>query len=206
LTNYDEVARASGLNSTRMLLDAGFSPGVLEDPDLMIPVDKVGRLLQASAIQSGNESFGLCMARSRLLSNMGPVGLLIRDQETLRDSLNLLVRYLALLNGAMTLEVDEQADTVLIRELLLAGRAHEPTRQRVELALGVMVRAIRQLIGRDWQPRMVCFEHAAPKDLSMHHLMFGPRVEFNQEFNYWLSVTLGRSCTGEFADPAMAVM
>ena len=203
LTNYDEVARASGLNSTRMLLDAGFSPGVLEDPDLMIPVDKVGRLLQASAIQSGNESFGLCMARSRLLSNMGPVGLLIRDQETLRDSLNLLVRYLALLNGAMTLEVDEQADTVLIRELLLAGRAHEPTRQRVELALGVMVRAIRQLIGRDWQPRLVCFEHAAPRDLSMHHLMFGPRLEFNQEFNCIVCAKADLDTRNEFADPAM---
>lgn len=117
LTNYEAVATASGLNCTRMLFDAGLSPGVLDEPDLMIPVDKVGRLLQASAMQSGNESFALCMARSRLLSNMGPVGLLIRDQETLRDSLNLLVRHLTLLNGAMTLEVDEQADTVLIREL-----------------------------------------------------------------------------------------
>jgi hypothetical protein len=64
LTNYAEVAQASGLNGARMLLDAGLSPGVLDEPDL-IPVDKVGRLLQASATQSGNESFGLCMARSR---------------------------------------------------------------------------------------------------------------------------------------------
>ena len=126
LTNYSEVAQASGLNGPRMLLDAGMSPGVLDEPDLMIPVEKVGRLLQASAEQSGNESFGLCMARSRLLSNMGPVGLLIRDQATLRDSLNLLVRHLALLNGAMTLELDEQADTVLIRELLLAGAPMSP--------------------------------------------------------------------------------
>ena len=204
LTNYEAVATASGLNCTRMLFDAGLSPGVLDEPDLMIPVDKVGRLLQASAMQSGNESFALCMARSRLLSNMGAVGLLIRDQETLRDSLNLLVRHLTLLNGAMTLEVDEQADTVLIRELLLAGRAHEPTRQRVELALGVIVRAIRQLIGRDWQPRRVCFEHAAPKDLSMHHLVFGPRVEFNQEFNCIICAKSDLDTRNEFADPAMA--
>ncbi|MBV8249478.1 MAG: AraC family transcriptional regulator, partial [Comamonas sp.] len=203
LTNYEEVARASGLNSTRMLFDAGLSPGVLSEPDLMIPVDKVGRLLQASVEQSGNESFALCMARSRRLSNMGPVGLLIRDQETLRDSLNLLVRYLALLNGAMTLDVDEQADTVVIRELLLAGRAHEPTRQRVELALGVMVRAIRQLIGHDWQPRLVCFEHGPPRDLAMHHQMFGPRVEFNHEFNCIVCAKADLDTRNEFADPAM---
>lgn len=203
LTNYDEVARASGLNSARMLLDAGLSLSVLEEPDLMIPVDKVGRLLHASAVQSGNESFGLCMARSRLLSNLGPVGLLIRDQETLRDSLKLLVRYLALLNGAMTLTVNEYENTVVIRELLLAGSAHAPTRQRVELALGVMVRAIRQLIGRGWQPHRVCFEHSAARDLSMHHQMFGSRVQFNHEFNCIVCARSDLDTRNEFADPAM---
>lgn len=83
LTNYSEVARAAGLDPARMLLDAGLSPNVLREPDLKIPVERVGRLLQASATMSGNESFGLCMAESRLLSNLGPVGLLIRDQATL---------------------------------------------------------------------------------------------------------------------------
>lgn len=204
LTNYQEVARASGLNGARMLFDAGLSPGVLDEPDLMIPVDKVGRLLQASATQSGNESFALCMARTRLLSNLGPVGMLVRDQETLRDSLNLLVRYLAVLNGAMTLSVEEHQDTVVIRELLLAGSAHEPMRQRVELALGVMVQAIRQLIGRDWQPRRVCFEHSAPRDLGMHHQIFGPRVEFGQEFNCIICARSDLDTHNKFADPAMA--
>ena len=122
LTNYAEVAMASGLDPSRMLLDAGLSPSVLSEPDLLIPVSKVGRLLQASAQQSGLESFGLSMARTRLLSNMGPVGLLIRDQETLRDALQVLVRHLTLLNGALSLTVEEDADTVLIRELLLTGK------------------------------------------------------------------------------------
>src|SRR5882762_9883413 len=93
LTNYSEVARAGGLDPARMLLHAGLSPRVECEPDLMIPVERVGELLQASALSSGNESFGLCMAESRMLSNLGAVGMLIRDQATLRDSLDLLVRY-----------------------------------------------------------------------------------------------------------------
>ena len=204
LTNYAEVAMASGLDPSRMLLDAGLSPSVLSEPDLLIPVSKVGRLLQASAQQSGLESFGLSMARTRLLSNMGPVGLLIRDQETLRDALQVLVRHLTLLNGALSLTVEEDADTVLIRELLLTGSAHEPTRQRVELALGVMVRAIRQLIGRDWQPRRVYFEHSAPRDLAPYTQMFGPRVSFGHEFNCIVCAKSDLDTRNEFADPAMA--
>lgn len=203
LTHYAEVAQASGLNPQRMLLDVQLSPHVLNEPDLMIPVDKVGRLLQESASRSGNESFGLCMASTRLLSNLGPVGLLIRDQQTLRDSLNLLVRYLATLNSALSLVIEETGDTVVLRERLLSSRAGEPTRQRVELAMGVMVRVIRQLIGRNWQPQRVHFEHAPPKDGRMHLRMFGQHVAFNQEFNGIVCTKADLDTCNEFADPAM---
>ena len=203
LTNYREVAQASGLDPVRMLLDADLSPSVLDEPDLMIPVERVGRLLQASATVSGNESFGLCMARSRLLSNLGAVGLLMRDQQSLRDSLKLLMRYQAFLNGALTLSIEESGNTVVIRELLMAGSTHQPTRQRVELALGVMVRLIRQLIGRDWQPRRVCFEHSAPRDLSVHSQLLGRNVEFDFEFNCIVCTRSDLDTRNEFADPAM---
>ena len=203
LTHYAEVASASGLNPVRMLLDVGLSPNVLQEPDLMIPNDKVGRLLQNSASQSGNECFGLSMANGRLLSNLGPVGLLIRDQETLRDSLNLLVRYLATLNSALSLVIEESGNTVILRERVLSGQAGEPTRQRVELALGVMVRVIRQLIGKDWQPRSVYLEHAAPHKLDMHARMFGPTVMFDQEFNGIVCTRGDLDTRNEFADPAM---
>ncbi|MEM5433196.1 AraC family transcriptional regulator, partial [Cupriavidus oxalaticus] len=175
LTNYSEVARAAGLDPLRMMYEAGINPSVLREPDLMIPVERFGRLLQASATMSGNESFGLSMAESRLLSNLGPVGMLIRDQATLRDSLGMLMRYQSILNGAKSLAVEECGGQVIIREVLIAGSAHQPTRQRVELAIGVMVRLIRQLIKADWQPLHVCFEHPAPRDLSTHQRFFGPK-------------------------------
>ena len=203
LTNYREVASASGLNPERMLLDAGLSPGVLDEPDLMIPVERVGRLLQASAEASGNECFGLGMARSRFLSNLGAVGLLMRDQATLRDSLELLMRYQAMLNGALTLVIEEDAHTVVIREVLIAGSTHQPTRQRVELALGVMVRAIRQLLASDWRPRRVCFEHGPPKDLAQHIQLFGHGVEFNREFNCIVCDRSDLDTRNPWADPAM---
>lgn len=203
LTNYSEVARAAGLDPVRMLLDAGLSPGVLREPDLMIPVERVGQLLQTSATLSGNESFGLCMAGSRLLSNLGAVGLLVRDQATLRDSLDVLMRYQALLNGALSLTVEECGERVIIREAVIAGGAHQPTRQRVELALGVMVQLIRQLLKPDWQPRRVCFEHPAPRDASTHQRFFGGCVEFDYDFNCIICAKDDLDARNPSADPAM---
>ncbi|SEA84746.1 AraC family transcriptional regulator [Paraburkholderia sartisoli] len=204
LTNYSKVARAAGLDPVRMLFDAGLSPGVLREPDLMIPAERVGQLLQASAAMSGNESFGLCMAESRLLSNLGAVGLLIRDQATLRDSLDMLMRYQALLNGALSLAVEECGELVIIREAIISGNAHQPTRQRVELALGVMVRLIRQLFKADWQPRRVCFEHPAPRDTSTHQRFFGRCVEFGYDFNCIICAKADLDARNPSADPAMA--
>ncbi|KAF7963419.1 AraC family transcriptional regulator [Cupriavidus sp. UYMU48A] len=203
LTNYSEVARAAGLDPVRMLYDAGLSPSALRDPDLMIPVERVGRLLQASATLSGNESFGLCMAESRLLSNLGAVGLLIRDQATLRDSLAMLMRYQGMLNGALSLAVEECGGLVIIREALTAGTAHQ-RRARVELALGVMVRVIRQLLKPDWAPRRVCFEHPAPRDLSTHERFFGPHIEFDYDFNCIICAKADLDARNPSADPAMA--
>lgn len=203
LTNYSEVALAAGLTPARMLLDAGLSPSVLHEPDLMIPVERVGRLLQASASMSGNESFGLCMAESRLLSNLGTVGLLIRDQATLRDSLYMLMRYRGLLNDALSLAIEESAGMVIIREEVMAGSAHQPTRQRVELALGVMVRLIRQLLGTSWQPRRVCFAHSAPRDLGTHLRLFGRCVEFDYDFNCITCAKTDLDARNPSADPAM---
>ncbi|MDS0858232.1 AraC family transcriptional regulator [Burkholderia pseudomultivorans] len=204
LTNYGEVARAAGLDPVRMLFDAGLNPSVLREPDLMIPVDRVGQLLHASATLSGNESFGLCMAESRLLSNLGAVGLLIRDQPTLRASLDLLMRYQALLNGALSLAIEECGERVVIREAIVAGKTHQPTRQRVELALGVMVRLIRQILEADWQPQRVCFEHPAPRDISTHLRFFGCSVEFDYDFNCIICAKADLDANNPSADPAMA--
>jgi AraC-like DNA-binding protein len=204
LTNYREVARAGGLDPDRMLVDAGLSPSVLSEPDLMIPVERLGRLLQASAAQSGNESFGLCMAESRMLSNLGAVGMLIRDQTSLRDSLDVLMRYQSLLNGSLSLMVEEAGGVVLVREEVKAGSAQQPTRQRIELAIGVMLRLMRQFLGAAWQPQRVCFQHPAPRDPGVHHRLFGRRVEFNADFNCIVCAKSDLDVRNPLADPAMA--
>ena len=53
-------------------------------------------------------------------------------------------------------------------------------------------------------PRRVCFEHAAPKNMTVHHQVFGARVEFNQEFNCIICAKSDLDTINEFADPAMA--
>jgi AraC-like DNA-binding protein len=203
LTNYEEVARAAGLDPLRMLANVGLGANVLREPDLRLPVEKVGQLLENSAVASRIESFGLRMAETRQLSNLGPVGLLIRDQPTLRDSLNVLMRYQVLMNGSLSLIIEESAGVVVIREEVIVGVA-QPVRQGIELAIGVMLRLMRHVLGAAWRPRRVCFSHAAPHDTSTHLRVFGHCVEFNHDFNGIVCAKAELDAPNPTADPAMA--
>lgn len=203
LKNYPEIAKAHGLDPLRMMVDAGLSPSVLDEPDLMIPADRVGQLLEASAQRCGDESFGLRMAETRYLSNLGPVGLVIRDQPTLRDSLSVLVRYHAALNGSLAVMIEESAGVVVIREEVLVG-SQVPVRQATELAIGVLLRLMRQVLGAEWNPRRVCFMHEAPRDTRAHLRVFGPCVEFKHDFNGIVCSRGELDTVNPSADPVMA--
>jgi AraC-like DNA-binding protein len=203
LTRYAEVAREAGLDPVRQLLDAGLDPVVLREPDLMIPTDRVRLLLEVSANRSGIEAFGLRMAQSRQLSNLGPVGMLVRDQPTLRDSIKVLMRYQSAMNGALAMLIEENGELAIIREELVA-RSTEPLRQAIELAIGVLYVTIRQMLGAAWRPRRVCFSHAAPHDPTDHYQFLGRSVEFGQKFNGIVCRTIELDTPNPQADPLMA--
>ena len=182
LTNYAEVARNAGLDPLRMVREFGLPPRCIDEPDLVIPIDSVRALLEASAERSGVEGFGLLMAEARRLSNLGPLGLLIREQPTLHLAMEAFVSYGRRLNDALMLTVEEAGDVVILREELVLGHAG-PVRQATELAIGVGFRMLRQFLGAGWRPRRVCFAHDAPRDRTVHERVFGRNVEFGHDFN-----------------------
>src|SRR4051794_36596405 len=107
LSHYAEVARHAGLDPAGMLREFGLPQRCLVDPELTIPIDSVRELLESSAERSGVEGFGLLMSEARRLSDLGPLGLLVREQPTLRLAVKAFVHYGKRLNEALLLEVEE---------------------------------------------------------------------------------------------------
>ena len=146
LTNYNEVARHLGLNPTPLLRRVGLNRALLSDPDQRVPARSVAQLLEESALESGCESFGLRMAESRQLSDFGAISLLLTHQRTLRDALRILVDYRHLLNESLALVVEDAGPSVILREELTTD-SEGPYRQATELAIGVLFRFCRTLLG-----------------------------------------------------------
>jgi len=205
LTNYAEIAREVGLDPRRMLAEFGLPARCLRELELKVPIDSVRALLEASAERSGVEAFGLRMAEARRLSDLGPLGLLMREQPTLRLAVETLARYGNRLNEALFLTVEDSGDVVVLREELIIGGSG-PIRQSTELAIGVAFRALRICLGSEWQPRRVCFAHDAPADRAVHERVFGRNVEFGHDFNGIVCARRDLEVPNPNADPGIARM
>ncbi|HUL64990.1 MAG TPA: AraC family transcriptional regulator [Burkholderiaceae bacterium] len=186
-----------------MLREFGLPQRCVADPDLMIPIDSVRQLLEVSAQRSGVEAFGLLMAEARRLSNLGPLGLLVREQPTLRGVVDACLKYGRRLNEALFLAIEEAADVVIVREEFIVGRSGS-VRQSTELALGVTFRILQAFLGPAWRPRRVCFAHKAPADRSVHRRVFGRNVEFVCDFNGIVCAGSDLERPNPNADPQLA--
>ncbi len=182
LYGYPELAASLGLNADAMLRRVGLAPQALNEADTPISADRVRQLLELSAETSGKEDFGLRLAAGRRLSNLGPISVVLREEPTALAALETLQRYLWLINASLRIQIDCYPHLVMIREELIANHA-DVMRQSVELAVGVMYRVLREILGPSWTPRRVCFAHRSPKELDRHTAFFGKSLEFSAEFN-----------------------
>ncbi|WP_201782604.1 AraC family transcriptional regulator [Pseudomonas sp. Leaf48] len=180
---FDDLAREGGLNPDAMLRQSGLNPRHLVDPDTPISALAVRHLLESSAAVSGIEDFGLRLARTRRLSNLGPLSVLMREAQTAREAIDSLCRYMRLVNASLLTTVEEHDDWSVVRLEVVLTEAHGSVRQVTELSMGVLYRSIAELLGPSWKPRSVCLEHRPPHGPTIHKTMFGGTVEFNADFN-----------------------
>src|SRR5262245_40592368 len=202
LTNYAELSRSLGLDPYRMLTISGLPAACLEDPELRVPIKAVVRLLEESAIRSGKADFGLRLAESRTVANLGALALLVREQPTIRKALDALSGYMFLHSDAWVVRIVEQEDLVIVNLIIDAGRP-APMRQSVELSLGFLHRSFQRLFREHWKPREVYFTHAAPDRTDVHRRFFGAAVRFGQDFNGIVCAARDLDVSVPAADQAM---
>src|SRR5262245_841159 len=203
LTNYVDVARSVGLDPYRQLRAAGLSRACLVDPDTMIRASAVGRLLETSAQDAGIEDFGLRMAETRRPSILGPIGLVLQEEPTLRKALESLRRYLRLHSDSLELRIEEEEDTAIIREERIA-QARVTARQVSNLTIGALHRILHSLVEAAWKPERVCFSHGAPTSTAAYVRFFGCPVEFRCDFNGIVCTSKDLDARLPRADPVMA--
>ena len=181
LKDFPEMARSVGLNPDALLAEVGIDRRAFGDAEMRIPARSIGQLYELAAKKSGIESFGVRLAETRNIAILGPIGLLVREESTVRHGLEAMISFSALHNEAIGLHLDGVEDqAILWMEYLFARPV--PFRQGVELIVGVLYRVLKSLVGPDLMAT-VCFTHEPPAKRTDHHRLFGPRVDFRCNYN-----------------------
>jgi AraC-like DNA-binding protein len=182
IRGFKDLVAASGHDPLILVQMAGLTPACLVEDELRIPMAAIVRLLDTSAKLTGINDLGLRIAMQRSYSTIGPLGLLIREQPTVRDVINTLADYMWMQVEGLhiaVLETDESA--ILTVELLDLHGAQ--IRQTIELTLGVITGVVRRFIGRSWRPQMLTFRHRRPASVKLHTEFFGSTPLFEQDQN-----------------------
>jgi AraC-like DNA-binding protein len=182
LTKYEEVALSVGINPNQLLHSVGLSPSLLAEQDAWISSERFFALLEESAQAAGIEDFGLRIAETRRLSNLGAIALAVREEPTIREALALYVAHAHLQNEALLMKVKEMKEVATISVSLTTDKINS-VRQSIELGVGVLHRLLCELFHGGWTPVHVCFMHSAPVHMAAHRRVFGPTVEFNCDFD-----------------------
>lgn len=206
LTHYVEVARFVGLDPYRMLREFRISPAALGDPDAMLNSGAVADLLEASAKESGCDSFGLLMAESRTLASLGPISLLLAHQPTAREVLDALIEYQGVMNEVVSLDLEDsrQGDTKGLAILRVGYANGYDGRQAIELLMAVICRMVSELVSGRWHPDLAYFRHSAPADLSHHMRLFQCPLVFDADFNGLVSAESALDVPNPAAESVMA--
>ncbi len=203
LTGFADLARSLGLDPFRLAASAGVPADALTSPDLKIPAASVGRLLERAAKAAGAYDLGLRLAETRRLSNMGPVGLIAREQPTLRKALEVMLQYQWMQSEALSASIEEAGDVAIVH-LRFRRESERPARQATELCIGVLCRNIRAVVGESWRPQAVLFRHGAPASDATHRRVFGLRPQFNQDLDGLVLLASQLDAPTAASDPAMA--
>jgi AraC-like DNA-binding protein len=178
LTGFVEVAREAGLDPYRLAATAGLPRTVFSNPQLMISLSGMAEMVERAAQTSGLEDFGLRMASRRRLSTMGPLGLAIRQQTSLRGALQVMIDYGWVYNEGLNISLSQDAEVAVLQ----IGTPPWRGRTTAELVMASVFQMARGVRGAAWRPLEVRFMHAPPTDPEPYRRFFGAPPRFEQDF------------------------
>ena len=161
--------------------ELGIPRSIFRQSNVEFPIEQYYRLLECAA-RSVDPHIGHTMGKELGLSDFGALGHAVQVADTVGQGLSLLERYIYVFAHANVIRVDISKEFFILAYTLTDPHLaiHQ---QDVEFAMTLMAKIIRDISGRQLNPKSVDFAHSRPayyKSLQAH---FACEVHFDRGFN-----------------------
>ncbi|MDI1259450.1 AraC family transcriptional regulator [Aquabacterium sp.] len=194
----------SGCDSTPLLIEAGLSNAMLDDPNGRCPAQAMARLWRLSAQATGDDAFGLKAARQVMPTSFHALWQAQSASQTLKDAFERVARHFRVVTEAWSLSFTPQGDEHIVR-LLAPASGIPPEPEAIDAAAALVVYTARLLLGnRAVAPTRVELQRAVPLNADAYARTFRCPVSFNAEGNLiaWPSALMDTRLEG--ANPELA--
>lgn len=200
LAGFTATCREVGVDPYATMQAHRLDPAKLDDVDAWAPALDVVRTLESAATTAGCGSVGVRMARRRTLAAVGPLSLVLSEEPTFRQALELLGRFWPSYNEALRLRlIDEGTFTTVAVSFDLTSR--EPHTQAIELSLGV-IHALARSRNAPINPLDVTLRHDEPADgVEQQRALFNTHLRYGADVDGLTFATKSLDLVTTSADP-----
>ena len=207
LTSWARAIRkaleAADLDSARLFAEAGLDLAALDDPNARYPVAATTRLWQLAVQASGDDDFGLTVARHVSQTTFHALGYSLAASSTLKEAFDRLLRYFRIVTDAAELSVEETPDEYRLRLHVDPARAVIAP-QAMDAFAYLMLRLCRGLYRRDFSPLRVSLMREAPRNLFAFERAFRAPLQFGARENLLCFARAPLELRLEGANPELA--
>lgn len=184
LTSWARVIRRAldeaGQDSAALFAQAGLDPKALADPDARYPVAATARLWALAVAATGDEAFGLTVARRVTATSFHALGYSLQASATLREAFERCVRYFRVVSDAAQLSFVMEGEVCRI-EVALPAQGPRPAMESLDAFAALFVRLCRSLHERALSPLSVALPRPQPRALAVYQQLFRAPLRFDAD-------------------------
>lgn len=168
-----------GVEPRRVFDEAGVGLEVFQDADNRLPIDSLGCLLESGARLAHCPHFGLLVGARFGLTDLGPIGHLMRNSATVGSALRSLLLHLHLHDRAAAPLLLAPGPGYVILGYCVYKHKTPGTERIYDAAVAIAYRILCELCGPDWKPLRVQFARRQPDSDAAYRRIFRSEVAFD---------------------------
>lgn len=185
LQGFDRVVRDLGGDPERLLRRNGLDPRSLRNPESMVSLAKVALLVEDAARTLQCPTLGLRVGSQQDVAVLGPVAVVIRNTNTVREAILKASRYLFMHSPSYEVSLEDPSshlpDCVTLRfDIKLESAV--PQRQLIDGLLASTFQIVQLLSPNPIRLRGVSIPHTPTGPRSAYRACFNAPVSFEQPF------------------------
>lgn len=145
-----------------------------------VPAHAMVDIMQLCAIVARRPDIGIAFAMWCNLRGYGPLSLLWDHCPTVEDSVRISARFLHLESQALGWRMTEDGDEIVLQQFI-AIPARFGGSQYLEATLTLQMRVIQLILGDEWHPVRIEFDHPGPSNLDIHRNVFRCPIRFSAD-------------------------